>query len=383
MAINIYNKSGNTIDIDNIDVLDFILKQNTVTYLGLEVIFNCDINQIINKYSFTIELVNTIDTTIVYAQFSPIISDFGTTKNTIAIGANPSTYGNTISYFNTRYINKNHFNTNNFSLTSNSPAENILMKLQVTINGVKKLFSVTKKFASFSNLTPTLSDTFLYSQTYNISANGYYFENTDIVSIKINNSDSVFMSVGTINNQANVPLRVNNKDFVYNATAIASFSGTNSYALTKNYKFKINPTINLIVKKSPTATEKILSNITFNNITVGCNKQFDLTLKNASSVSDTVYLELPLFTDLSTSGLSLDLVKVIQTSTPANKVNASTPVITPQGGSKWKIDMSYLPTGEPNGTSATYLANIELDFSHPSGNFTLKATGIVYTNSTG
>jgi hypothetical protein len=377
MAINIYNKT-NTIDIDSIDVLDFILKQNTITYLGLEVIFNCDIKQIIDKYSFTIELVNPSTTSTVYAQFTPSISDLGTTKNTISIGATPTTYGSAISYFATRYINKNHFKINNFSLTSNSPLENNSMQLQITINGVKKLFG-TKTFASFSNLTGSLTDIFGYLQTYNISSNGFYIENTDIVAVKINNSNSAFLTVGTINNQSNTPLRLNNKDFVYNATSIASFSGSNSYALTKNYEFKTKPSSKLIIKKSPTDIERILKTDYLEETTVGCTKQFDLTLKNASSVSDTVYLEFPLLKELYTSGLTLDSVKVKAT---PNKVSfASTPVILALGGAKWKIDMSYAQTGEAVGTVATYAGEIELDFSHSSGNFTLKASGFTYTNS--
>lgn len=380
MAQNIYNKV-NSFNIDSLNVEDFIIKYNTVNNITLEVIFNSNIKDIINKpYTVNISLVNPNDTSIVYASFTPSASDFGVTKNTIPIGGSISSYTQQIGYFSLRYIDKNHFNINNNISVSNTPAEDSSMQLCITINGVKKLFGI-KKFPIFNSLsTPIPSSTFNYLQNYNLLLKGYYLENTDSVLIKLNNVDSVNMSLNSINNTSIAPTRVSNVDFVYTGSAQSSFSGTNAYTLTKSYNITSPLTSSLIIRKS--SIDRVISNTSFlNSVVVGSNKLFGTNLKNLSAVTDTVYLDFPLLRNLA-SGLSITNISV--TSTP-NKVNFSTaPAATSLGSGKFKIDLSYSPTAEPNSTVATYNATITINLTHTSvGLITLVASGFVYTNTTG
>ncbi len=384
MATNSYNKT-NSFNIDLLNVEDFIIKYNSVTYLSLEVIFNSDIQQIINKYSVVISLVNPNDTSIVYAQFTPSSSDFGVTKNTIPTNGGLSSYTQQLGYFTLRYINKNHFKLNNAMLTTNTPAEGSVMQLRVTINGVSKLYG-TRNFNIFNNSSMSaLSTIFNYKQNYNLATKGYYYQNTDKAIVKINNVNSVVMSLNSINNfnVSSPPLRTNVIDFTYTSTAQASYSGTNSYALTKNYNITSNNTKSILYVRKGIVDRRLTSSPNYlTSLVVGSSKLFDTTLKNASAVTDTVYLEMPLFSGLSSSGLIITSVSV--TSSP-NKVNfSSLPVITALGLGKFKIDLSYAPTGEPNATVASYTATITINLSHPVvGLITINSSGFTYTNSTG
>lgn len=388
MATNIYNKQS-TFNIDSLNVEDFIIKFNTITYLTLEVIFNCDIQQIINKYVVNISLVNPNNTSIVYAQFTPSSSDFGITKNTIPVSGTTTSYTQQLGYFTLRYINKNHLHLNNSSLIANAPSDGFPMQLMITINGINRLFG-TRTFSTFdASPMPILPNSFSYLQNYNLATKGYYYENTDKAVIKINNQTSVIMDINTINNlstSVNVPLRTNNTDFVYTSTAIASFSGSNSYALNKTYTISSPSTISTLWIRKSGVDRKIndLAHLTnyITSLSVGCTKLFDTTLKNASGVSDTVYLEMPLFSGLSASGLSITNISI---TSPSNKVNLSTtPIFTSLGLGKFKIDLSYLPTGEPASTTATYSASVIINLTHPLvGSISITASGFTYTNSTG
>ncbi|MFM2392617.1 MAG: hypothetical protein RLZZ546_594 [Bacteroidota bacterium] len=390
MAANIYNKQSG-FNIDSLNVIDCIIKYNTVDYIEMEIIFNCDIEQIINKYSVNFSLVNPNNTSTVYAQFTPSGTNFGIVKNTIPVNGGLNTYTQQLSYFTFRYTNNNHFKNGNGYMITNSPTENSQFQLQITINGISKLYN-TKRFNTYNN-TPMLfiPTTVNYLQNYDMFIRNYYFENSDIVKIKINNQTSVSMSVNNIDNYYTAvytPTRTNTVlDFERVQKARASFSGTNSYALVKTYNILSALTqTTLCISKNGFDDRKLNPPTQPNSyataLQVGCNKLFDTTLKNASGVSDTIYLEFPLFMGLSSSGLAI--TNIVITSTP-NKVNfASAPIITALGLGKFRIDLSYSPTGEPAATTATYAASVAINFTHPTvGIITLSASGFTYTNSTG
>lgn len=389
MATNIYNKQS-TFNIDSLSVLDFIVKYNTVDYVEVEIIFNCDIEQIINKYSVDFSLVNPSDVLEVYAQFTPSGTNFGIIKNTIPVNGGVSSYTQSLSYFTFRYTDNNHFKNGNGSVLANTPAEGAQFQLQVTINGVSRLFNI-KRFNTYRNSTmPLQPTTFNYLQNYNLAVGNYYFQNTDIVKVKINNQNSVNMSVNTINNYATsveTPIRLNTvSDFIRTPTAKCSFAGTNSYALVKNYTILSALTQSTMwINKNGfdrNINPTLQPNSIFTALQVGCNKLFNTTLKNASGVSDTIYLEFPLFMGLSSSGLAISSISI--TSTPSKVNFASLPVFTSLGLGKFRIDLSYSPTGEPAATTATYAASVAINFTHPTvGIITVSASGFTYTNSTG
>ncbi len=388
MATNIYNKES-TFNIDSLSVLDLIMKFNTVTYIEMEIIFNCDMEQIINKYPVVFSLVNPNNTSIVYAQITPAGSNFNIIKNTIPVNGGLTTYNQQLSYFNLRYTDNNHFSNGNASFISNSPAETSHFQLQITIDGNSKLYNI-KDFAQTKLAPmPIQPNTFTYLQTFNLSLRNYYFQNTDVVNLKINNTNSVSMPVHTINNYSNIitSVRANTAtDFNRNPTAKCTFSGTNSYALVKTYTITSASTLStywidkggFVKNINPTGQSSTI----FYFSEVGCSKLFNTTLKNVSSVTDTVYLEFPLFRGMSSTGLVLSSVSI--TATP-NKVSfATAPVITALGLGKFKLELSYSPTGEPASTTATYSATVSINFTHPiAGNMSVSANGFIYTNSTG
>lgn len=385
MAESIYSDNSN-FSIDSINVLDYILKYNTVTFINLEIIFNCDIAQIINKYSVSFALVNPNNQSIIYADFTPAGSDFQVLKNTIPIGGGRTSYTQSLSYFSTRFVDNNHLFSDNSTLTSNLPVEGTQMQLRVTVDGVHKYFNNRTFNTCSSSPMPIQTDTFNYLGTYPLILNNYYFQNTDDLYLKIDNQRAVTLDITSINNFSNIPapLRFANTEFRTTSTATGVFSGTNSYLLTKEYSITSASTqVTIWIEKVGIGSKKInptSQNTIHTKLQVGCDKLFDTTLKNASSVSDTVYLEFPLFREL--SGLSITSIQV--NSTP-NKVSfASTPTVTSLGDAKFQVDFSYNPTNEPNSTSATYAATFFISFLHTSGiSFTISASGFTFTNSTG
>ncbi len=380
MTISKYNKI-NSFKIDSLDVLDWILKYNSEKYTELEVIFNCDMTQIINQYVVKIHIANS-NNTIKYATFIPNITDFNTTKNTIPVNGGLTSYTETLPYFTVLYTNKNHFNTNNSIILTNNPTENLDLSLVIEINSIEKVFTKTnKKIASvgISNI-PTPSSIFTYLQNYNLTLNNYYFEGSDDVLLKINNITSSTLSVGAIDNfvLTTPPTRKNKtQDFERTSTAVASSILTNTYSNISDYnivdyvnKFKTT----LFIKKLG-YNEKILINNSFiQTMKVGCDNFFGIQLNKNSIINHTVNLEFPLLKEL----IILNLTSI--TFSPSiNVAFDSTPTITSLGNAKFEVDMVYKATNDSN-PNTTYPVTLTLNFTSSAGNFSLTTTTI-YTNS--
>lgn len=381
MAISLYKKTSN-INIDTLQVLDFILKINTTSSIQLEVFFNLDFTQIINKYTTTIEIVNTNDPSIVYSQFTPSISDFSNTKKTINIGSNNSTYTKNLDYFLVKPALKNHYNINNIQNVSANPANGISISLQITINSISKIYG-TRLFSNLTYNPQSFSKDFNYLHTYPLNITGAFFKNTDSAVIKFNNVDVLSMPILNINNTSNTPIRNINTDFVYNATSIASYSGTNSYALINKCYFIRYVNTSLYYRRVSKPDIVLENSSIIDNIYAGINKSFNLTLKNNSSVSDTVIMEFPIFKTISNLNItSIILNSNAQTSAIVKFI--SSPVVTNLGSGKYSILFSYAPTGLPNNTVGTYISYLTITFNHPDiGNIQINSEIITYTNSNG
>lgn len=378
MASNLY-KNTNSINIDTFQVFDYILKYNSVSFIELEIISNIDFEQIINKsISLNFSLVNTSDNSKVYASFNPSISDFNNTKNSINIGS--STYNRFINYFLLKPAINNFFDNNNTILTTNNPLINTDVSLQITIDGNSQIYNTSRKIYPYNNLNTTYPTTFRYMQKYDLSLNGFYIQPSDLTVIKISGGDASTASMININNFVNNPVRDINYDFVYQNSGKAYFSGTNSYTLIKNYSLYINQSTSLFLRKIGQPDLVLKSSNLFSDMEIGCTKLFNKTLKNTTSVSDTLYLEIPLFKNL--NGVNISSINFFRLS-PKVVFNSS-PVITSLGNGKFKIDLSYAPTGEPLNTVASYNVDIALSFIHPNfGSLTFIGYNFIYTNSNG
>ena len=379
MAINKYN-AQNTFTIDEFTVEDFIIKYNTVSYITLEVIFNSDITQIINKYPVIVSLVNISSPSVVYASFTLSTGNIHLSKTTIPVNGTLTSYTKSIAYFSTRNISKNFFNSSNSSVISNTPNMGDSMQLKVSINGISKLYG-TKNFSVLNtNNTPNISTTFNYLQNYSLKLSGYYFENTDTVVIKMGDNDSSYLSVGSINNfdTSITPLRQSNIDFVYTGISTASFSGTNSYLVTDIFNIINAPVSTLWIRKN--SNDLSINNPNQNNflknLVVGSTHHFGIVLKNQTSVSDTIKIEIPALNQL--NDLSISSITV---SGSTKVVFSNTPVITSLGNGKFIINLSYLPTNESNGTVASYISTITINFSSIAGNISIN-NNFTYINST-
>jgi hypothetical protein len=380
-----YYKTNN-LTIDSINIEDFILKYNTASHIELEVIFNCDMVQILNTpYTVTISLVN-IDNTITYASFNPTISDFSTTKKTIPTGGLESNYTSPLSYFMNgnniiKYISNNHFNNNNsYDITSPLPLDNGDVKVKVEID-TKTIFSTTRKIKTFySQNTPSITDTvFNFSQNYSLILNNYYTEYSDLFYIKINNSkivSSLTITPSSINNNYilstpftrnqkivnNISQNDANTDFESASTVGVGISITNPHPITTIYKVNNTSVFNLYVKKLIELNERKIDNSTSNIVTkcdVSTDISFNMELDKVSTTQKTINFLFSLFTSSTIAINDLEITKLEFRDTNGNVqtteyVKTTNIISTHTGNGQIGLNITFDKTND-NDPNASYI----------------------------
>lgn len=378
MARNFY-KNNIVINIDDLQILDWCLIYNSIFHSKIEITFNSDFQQILNKYSVNIDLVD-INNNIISSLSSIILSNFDDKIQKIPNNGNLNSYIEQLPYFNNKYTQKNHFHLNNIKDIYHNISEGSLCRLRITING-KIYFSDTRNFAIVNtSLTPitNYSNTFTYNQNYNLKLKGYYFDSTDALVLKLNGVDSNTSGhFSSINNFSTSGLRnqVINSDFIWTETATGNFSGSNSYGTSAIFINQSFSNFSLFIRKRNPFYEKQLNSSYLLNLNMGLSKLFGTTfLKNVSSVTETVNIEIPALKNYQN-------IIITRFTIPDNpKIIVSSFTSTNLGNGKFQIIANYAPTGEPPNNNKTYIGTILIQFNN---GLIIYKNGFVYKNSTG
>lgn len=269
------------INIEPINIIDWIVKYNSVFKINLEVIFNTDILKMYqNLYQINYRLKTS---SISILEESLSTSGLYQNLNTIPYNSTNGSYTESIN----KTIDNNCFQIEkNFDTAINPGVYNIEYDIMDN-NGTNTYTSNTRIIIPNENIIATPTEIKYGNNNIFIKQKGYYFESTDAFSIDIDIENYFYNQFSYYDNESNYNTlrRIIPTDFISEQTAglTINYANTSGYSYFSSWDITSNNVLGNIIKNTDTTPV-----IVFNRIECASNLPFN-------STNTSYYLNIPLF----------------------------------------------------------------------------------------